>query len=97
MVRDYISKVEYIQALQYNEKNSNEILNWLGSQYCYLVGDNIRVVTSNKESSVELIKGDYVLKKSNGVFKIMSQKAFEDIYHLLPVGLEDSFNMLVNH
>lgn len=94
MVRDYISKVEYIQALQYNGKNVNEVISWVGKSRCYQVDNIVRVSTNNSMSPIKLVKGDYIVKH-DGVFKVLTDKEFNELYQLLPVGMIDSLNMMV--
>lgn len=94
MVRGYISRVKYVQALQYNGKNANEIISWVGKSRCYQVDNIVRVSVSSSMSPVKLVEGDYVVKR-DGVFKVLTDKEFNEVYQLLPVGLNDSLNMLV--
>lgn len=92
-MREYVSIVEFIQALQYSN-NEDEILSWLGNQNSYVSNNNLYVHVSNSQDSVKLIKGDYIVKTGNGVFKVFPQDRFEETYHLLPVGFDDSLKMI---
>lgn len=93
LVRDYVSIVEFIQALQYFN-NKDEIVRWLGNKNCNISNGDIYVHVSNAQNSVKLIRGDYVIKTEKGVFKVIPQRRFEESYHLLPVSLDDSFKMM---
>lgn len=93
MVRDYVSIVEFIQALQYFD-NEDEVVCWVGNKDCYISNGAVYVHVSNAQDSVKLLKGDYLVKTSKGVFKVIPQERFEETYHLLPVGFDESLKMI---
>lgn len=93
MVREYVSIVEFIQALQYSN-NEDEIISWLGNRNCHVSNNTLYVHVSNAQDAVKLLKGDYLVKTEKGAFKVFPQSIFEENYHLLPVGFDESLKMM---
>ena len=87
-----------IDAIQWNGKNIDEIINFIGNSlsyftwFCNEITENIELSIATVEGHMKANIGDYIIKSGNGEFCSCKHSIFEQTYEMVGDGNETPNN-----
>jgi hypothetical protein len=71
-----------VEATQY-DGTTDGLRDW---GLTFTLSNSVNLVVSNDEGAIPVAVGDYIVKRENGTFRVMTEADFEDMFEIVVVG-----------
>jgi hypothetical protein len=81
-IDDYTHLPTAVEATQY-DGTTDGLRDW---GLTFTLSNSVNLVVSNDEGAIPVAVGDYIVKRENGTFRVMTEADFEDMFEIVVVG-----------